>query len=338
MTITFKHGDMFQEPTQAIVNTVNCVGVMGKGVALEFKKRWPDNFSAYRDLCRNKKLIPGKMFVFDRGGLITDGPRFLINFPTKNNWRSKSKISYIIDGLDDLVHTIKIMNITSISIPPLGCGNGGLDWSEVKCIIEEKLSQLHDVNIIAFSPKEEKDTPEHMISSMKMTFERAILLKALNDLEPYFDGSFDRISLQKIAYFLQAMGVNLKLDFSKNIHGPYSENLKKAYVYFDKIGVISGFHDGERRAHVTRHGCALADEYLRDNPKNSNEIIDRLSKLIQGYESPYGLELLSIIHWDNINPELKFSIEDNNKQTTNNNYNEIIIKNAKNRLLHDKFI
>lgn len=153
MTIKFKHGDMFQEPTQAIVNTVNCVGVMGKGVALEFKKRWPDNFEAYRKLCRDKKLVPGNMFVFDRGGIINDGPRFLINFPTKNNWRSKSKISYITDGLDDLVKKINELNITSISIPPLGCGNGGLDWKEVKPIIEEKLNALSNVEIIIFLRK-----------------------------------------------------------------------------------------------------------------------------------------------------------------------------------------
>lgn len=337
MTITFKHGDMFQEPTQAIVNTVNCVGVMGKGVALEFKKRWPDNFTAYRKLCLDKKLNPGKMFVFDRGGLIIDGPRFLINFPTKNNWRAKSKLSYITDGLDDLVSTIKNMNIKSISIPPLGCGNGGLDWKEVKSVIEEKLTPLSGVNIVIFSPKEDEDIPEHITNNMKMTFERAILLKTLNDLETYFDGSFDRISLQKIAYFLQAMGVNLNLDFSRNIHGPYSENLKKAYVYFDKIGVMSGFHDEERRAHVTRAGCALADEYLRDDPKNSNEIIDRLSKLIQGYESPYGLELLSIIHWNNRNSEKKYNLEEN-KNINNNNYNESIISNAFHRLKHDNLI
>ena len=336
MTIKFKHGDMFQEPTQAIVNTVNCVGVMGKGVALEFKKRWPDNFEAYRKLCRDKKLVPGNMFVFDRGGIINDGPRFLINFPTKNNWRSKSKISYITDGLDDLVKKINGLNITSITIPPLGCGNGGLGWKKVKPIIEEKLNALSNVEIIIFSPKDENDIPEHTPNNIKMTFERAILLKALSDLENYFDGSFDRISLQKIAYFIQAMGINLNLDFSGNIHGPYSEVLKKAYVYFDKIGVISGFHDGERRAHVTRYGCAVADEYLRDNPKNSNEIISRINKLIQGYESPYGLELLSSIHWNYTNKGKEINIKNNDN--INNNYSESIIDAATKRLKKDNLL
>ena len=336
MTIKFKHGDMFQEPTHAIVNTVNCVGVMGKGVALEFKKRWPDNFEAYRKVCRDKKLVPGHMFVFDRGGLVSDGPRFLINFPTKNNWRSKSKISYIKEGLDDLIRVINNEDIKSISIPPLGCGNGGLDWEEVKSIIIEKLISLSKVNIIVFSPKEDNDIPEHIPNNIKMTFERALLLKVLNDLEAYFDGSFDRISLQKIAYFVQALGVNLNLDFSKNIHGPYSESLKRAYVYFDKIGVMSGFHAGERRAHVTRAGCAIADEYLRDNPKNSNELISKLSKLVQGYESPFGLELLSSVHWNHRNHV--FSYDLTNKSDQNNLYTSQMIENATTRLKKDGLI
>ena len=103
MSIVFKKGNMFNEPVQAIVNTVNCVGVMGKGVALEFKNRWPANFKAYKKLCDSKGLKPGQMFVFDTKELFTtEGPRYLINFPTKVHWRSKSKISYIQDGLDAL--------------------------------------------------------------------------------------------------------------------------------------------------------------------------------------------------------------------------------------------
>ncbi len=298
MTISFKSGDMFAEPVEALVNTVNCVGVMGKGVALEFKKRWPSNFKAYKDQCSTKQLRPGSLFVFDTQGLIVaEGPRFLINFPTKDHWRSKSKISYIEDGLDALVDTIKKYEIKSIAIPPLGCGNGGLDWDDVRPLIVSKLSMIEGVEIVVFTPKVASDHPEYSNSDMHMTYPRAVLLKSLNDLERYFDGSFDRISLQKIAYFLQVLGVNFNLAFARNLHGPYSETLKKAYMAFEEHGMISGFVTGDRQTHVTNTGCALAEEFLSKGNDSGEDIIDRLSKLIQGYESPYGLELLSSVHW-----------------------------------------
>lgn len=117
---------MFDEPVEALVNTVNCVGAMGKGVALEFKNRWPANFRAYESLCDARGLQPGQMFVFDTKELFTsEGPRYLINFPTKSHWRSKSKMAYLEDGLDALIETIREHEITSIAIPPLGCAKWG---------------------------------------------------------------------------------------------------------------------------------------------------------------------------------------------------------------------
>ena len=298
MTIRTKKGDMFAEPVEALVNTVNCVGVMGKGVALEFKNRWPANFRAYKSLCDAKGLKPGHMFVFDTKELFTsEGPRYLINFPTKAHWRSKSKVEYIEDGLDALVEAIREHGIESIAIPPLGCGNGGLDWAEVRPLIEKRLSVLDDVDIVLFAPKHAADAPEHVNSDQPMTYPRAILLKALSDLEHYFHGSFDRISLQKIAYFLQALGIDFKLKFSRNLHGPYSEPLKLAYVAMERHGMIDGFLRGERQSHVTASGCAVANEFLDKVETESSDTIDRLSKLVQGYESPYGLELLSSVHW-----------------------------------------
>jgi O-acetyl-ADP-ribose deacetylase (regulator of RNase III)/uncharacterized protein YwgA len=289
---------MFAEPVEALVNTVNCVGVMGKGVALEFKNRWPANFRAYKSLCDAKGLRPGQMFIFDTKELfISEGPRYLINFPTKDHWRSKSKIEYVEDGLDALVEAIREYRINSIAIPPLGCGNGGLDWADVQPMIETKLSVLDDVDVVLFAPQQAADAPEYVHFTLSMTYPRAILLKALNDLERYFDGSFDRISLQKIAYFLQVLGVDFKLRFSRNLHGPYSETLKLAYIAMERHGMIDGFLSGERQTHVTPSGCAIANEFLDQFETSANDTIDRLSKLIQGYESPYGLELLSSVHW-----------------------------------------
>ena len=273
---------MFEEPVEAIVNTVNSVGVMGKGVALEFKRRWPANFEAYRKACAAHEVAPGKMLVFDRGGLVADGVRYLVNFPTKTHWRSKSKLSYIEEGLSDLVRVIYEFDISSIALPPLGCGNGGLDWADVKPLIEAKLGNLEHVEVIVFPPKAEVDVPEYVPTKISMTFERAILLKSLNDLEPYFDGSFDRISLQKIAYFLQALGVKFGLQFAKNLHGPYSETLKKAYVAFEKSGLIAGFLTGERQTHVTRAGCAVAEEFLSKAENNGAEIVTQYKQASAG--------------------------------------------------------
>lgn len=149
--ITYKTGDIFREDVDAIVNTVNCVGVMGRGIALQFKKRFPENFKVYESACKHKEVVPGKMFVHETGSLI--GPKYIINFPTKRHWREASRMEDIESGLQDLVTVIANLDIKSIALPPLGCGLGGLDWSNVKGCIESALSQLSEVNVIVFEPK-----------------------------------------------------------------------------------------------------------------------------------------------------------------------------------------
>ncbi|WP_407977634.1 macro domain-containing protein (plasmid) [Brucella pseudogrignonensis] len=298
MTITFKTGDLFSESVEALVNTVNCVGVMGKGVALEFKNRWPENYKEYKALCAVKGLRPGKVFIHENNRLFGEnGPKFLVNFPTKDNWRSKSKISYVSDGLDALADELNRLKIKSIAMPPLGCGNGGLDWNEVKPLIKSKLSGLTNVEIVVFEPFITDELPEHEESKLKMTSGRALLLKTLGDVEKHFDGAIDRLSMQKLAYFLQAFGINLNLNFSRNLHGPYSEGLRKAYISLEEHGMITGFVKGDRLSHVTQSGYAIADEYLNNNLSSNSSVIEKVDKLIQGYESPYGLELLSSVHW-----------------------------------------
>ena len=252
-------------------------------------------------------------------------------------------MEYIEDGLDALAKVIREYGITSIAIPPLGCGNGGLDWMKVRPLIEKKLSELTDVEIILFAPQHAEDEPEHVHSSFPMTVPRAMLLKSLNDLERYFDGSFDRISMQKIAYFLQALGVDFKLEFSRNLHGPYSENLKLAYVALENHGMIKGFLTDDRQAHVTNSGCAVANEYLDNTSSEAGKVVDRLSKLIQGYESPYGLELLSSVHWL-ANHEQHFPVEKIIEEMTNwneskrNSFGEDAIRCAYDRLKDDGLV
>ncbi|NHF66827.1 type II toxin-antitoxin system antitoxin DNA ADP-ribosyl glycohydrolase DarG [Xanthomonas hortorum] len=295
--ITFKVGDMFLTNADAIVNTVNCVGVMGKGVALEFKRRWPENYKFYKKACDKRELRPGKMLIFDRGGIFdAEGPRFLVNFPTKDHWRSKSKVEYIESGLDALVEEIKVRSIKSIALPPLGCGNGGLDWALIRPLIISKLSMLSGVRIEIYGPLGEGLDPEYLDVSAKMTRSRAIFIKAIASLEPRFGGSVDRLSLQKLAYFLQNLGVPFNLEFKNSLYGPYSSTLKKALVKLDKWCYLSGYVDGDRSASVTSAGYAAADEYIRVHSM-SEEVIDKLAHLFQGYDSPYGLELLSTTHF-----------------------------------------
>jgi O-acetyl-ADP-ribose deacetylase (regulator of RNase III) len=219
MSVQFKSGDMFAEPVEALVNTVNCVGVMGKGVALEFKRRWPENFKAYKRACEAKRLTPGRMLIFDTHQLFPgDGPRYLINFPTKAHWRAKSELSYVEDGLDALLLQIRELGIKSIAMPPLGCGNGGLHWSNVKPLIVSKLTELSNVDVVVFNPHEADDLPEFSEqSSLVMTYPRAMLLRTLAELEVYFNGAFDRISLQKLVYLLQSFGINFGLKFERQL-------------------------------------------------------------------------------------------------------------------------
>ena len=147
--IVSKRGDLFLEDCEVIVNPVNCVGVMGGGLAYEFKRLFPGNYLSYKKSCDSKELIPGKLHITQ----VSDLPRkFIVNFPTKNHYIHDSKIEYIESGLNELVAFICEYNIKSISIPALGCGLGNLNWENVKSIIHNKLSDLSSVNIILFEP------------------------------------------------------------------------------------------------------------------------------------------------------------------------------------------
>jgi len=150
--IEYSEGNMLDAGTEAMVNTVNCVGVMGKGIALQFKKAYPpDNFKAYEKACNAEKVMPGKMFICETGLLLA--PKYIINFPTKRHWKGKSRYEDIDAGLKSLAEDIKQLHISSISIPPLGCGLGGLDWRKVKAMIEQTFSSLPDVEVKLYAPK-----------------------------------------------------------------------------------------------------------------------------------------------------------------------------------------
>lgn len=144
--------DIFKSESEAIINPVNCVGVMGKGLALEFKNRYPDNFKDYEVACKTGKLELGKMFVHENRSNFNSNHKLIINFPTKRHWRDKSELSYIENGLNDLVKVVKEHDIKSVAIPPIGCGLGGLDWKIVKPMIERAFSSLPEVKLKIYEP------------------------------------------------------------------------------------------------------------------------------------------------------------------------------------------
>jgi O-acetyl-ADP-ribose deacetylase (regulator of RNase III) len=148
--IETSHGNLLQADAEALVNAVNCVGHMGKGIALQFKQAFPANFKEYESVCRAGKMTPGKMLIHDNGALLN--PRFIVNFPTKRHWRNNSRIEDIAAGLTALVADVERLEIRSIAIPPLGCGLGGLKWQEVRPMIERAFSALPNVRVLLYEP------------------------------------------------------------------------------------------------------------------------------------------------------------------------------------------
>lgn len=300
----FTQGDIFTANTEAIVNTVNCVGVMGRGIALQFKKKFPENFKEYESACNREEVVPGKMFVYETGALFN--PRIIINFPTKRHWRGESKIEDIENGLIDLVRIIKEKNIKSIALPPLGCGLGGLDWNKVKVLIAKHLSILNDVEVLVFEPAG-APAAEEMVKNRKvpeMTSGRAALIELVAQyLKGLLDPIVTLLEVHKLMYFLQASGENLRLNYTKGTFGPYSENLRHVLNAIEGH-LISGYADGgdkpDKRLKLIPGAYESASEFL-ETQKNTIKNLERVADLVQGFETPFGMELLSTVHWVVVN-------------------------------------
>lgn len=298
--IRYTQGDILQAEAEALVNSVNCVGVMGRGIALQFKKAFPDNFKAYAAACRRGEVEPGRMFVFDTGRLIW--PRYIINFPTKRHWRGKSRIEDIEAGLAALVKEIRSRNIRSLAIPPLGSGLGGLNWTEVRPLIERALAALADVDVQVFEPS---STPADMrVNSLrevpKMTAGRAALVGLMNRyLAALLDPTITLLEVHKLMYFLQASGEVLRLRFVKAPYGPYAENLRHV-LRFIEGHLIVGYADGGDAPYtqlaLVPGAVRDAEAFLATHPA-TRERFERVARLVEGFETPFGLELLSTVHW-----------------------------------------
>lgn len=298
--ITYKHDDIFNANAEALVNTVNCVGVMGRGIALQFKKRFPENFAEYEKACKQNEVVPGKMFVHSTGSMIN--PRFVINFPTKRHWRGSSRLEDIEAGLIALKNVIIQNNIKSIAIPPLGCGLGGLDWSVVKSKIELALNDLTDVEIMVFEPGNAPQASQ-MVQNSKtppITPGRAALIELMQQyLRGLLDPYVTLLEVHKLLYFLQESGEPLRLKYEKYIYGPYANNLRHVLNCIEGH-FISGYADGgddpRKQLQIVPGAEKKAEEFLQEHPKTSMRI-QKVSELVEGFESSFGLELLATVYW-----------------------------------------
>lgn len=298
--ITDAHGNLLEADVEALVNTVNTVGVMGKGIALQFARAFPAMLSAYEKAVKSGEVRLGRMHVWTNEAL--SGPRWIINFPTKGHWRARSRLSDIESGLADLVRVIDENHISSIAVPPLGCGNGGLRWTDVRPLIEQAFAALPNVDVRLYSPEGAPAARAMPIATSRPTW--TIGKAALVDLVArYSERTMDvsLIEVQKLMYFLQHAGEDLRLVFVKGVYGPYADNLRFSLRAVEGH-FLTGF--GDASAPVTSAepiavidgAGAEADAALAEQPDTRSRI-DRVLTLSDGFESAYGMELLATVHW-----------------------------------------
>lgn len=302
--ITFTQGNLLEARTEALVNTVNTVGVMGKGIALMFKERFDENFRRYAAACKAKEVQTGKMFVTQVHEL--DGPRWIVNFPTKQHWRAPSRMEWIVEGLQDLRCFLIEQHVKSIAIPPLGAGNGGLEWADVRKQIELALGDLY-IDILVFEPTKQYQNVAKRAGVEKLTPARALIAELVRRYW-VLGMECSMLEIQKLAWFLERAierynpGSNpLNLQFSPHKYGPYANrldhllnNLDGSYLHSEKrisdanpLDVI--WFDDERKAFV--------QTYLKSEAKAYTQALEFTAALIDGFESPFGMELLSTVDW-----------------------------------------
>lgn len=294
--ITTAHGNLLTDPAEALVNTVNCAGVMGKGIALQFKQAFPENFKAYEKACKASRVKLGEVLIYETGALV--GPKYILNFPTKGHWKNPSRIEDIQSGLKDLVTKVRQLNIQSIAIPPLGCGLGGLRWEDVQPLIVAALKGL-PVEVRLYAPQEAPKAAERPIRTARpgMTRARALFIALL---DRYGREGYQRtlLEVQKIAYFLQEAGEPLRLNFQPHHYGPYAEAVNQVLLHMEGHQIEGYMGDRSPGCEISlRKGAAEeAEAFLADKP-DAQAILNRVTDLIERFETPYGMELLATTHW-----------------------------------------
>lgn len=303
--ISFTRGNILDADVDAIVNTVNTVGIMGKGIALMFKERFPDNFDAYVRACKNNEVRIGRMFVTEHEDLFR--PRWIINFPTKTHWRVKTQLRWIREGMQDLLRVIRANKIRSIAIPPLGCGNGGLHWHDVKPVIVAALEEVDGLHVFLYEPTKKYQNVAKRVGVEKLTPARALMAEIVRRYCVLgIDCSI--LEVQKLGWFVQR-GVNrlkvhdpLQFDFGANKYGPYShkltkllDNLDGSYLCCDKRLADADPFD---LIWFNPSKKDFVNAYLNSGEgKTYSAALAWSSNVIDGFESPLGMEVLSTVDW-----------------------------------------
>lgn len=296
-------GNLLEADVEALVNTVNCVGVMGKGIALQFKQAFPENFKAYEKACRAKKVVPGQIFVHETGQIMN--PRFVLNFPTKRHWRGKSRLEDVTAGLEALIEDIERLEIQSVAVPPLGCGHGGLDWATVRPLIEEAFARVSDVEVLLFAPVGTPNADSMPVRKKKpnITSARALFIKLMDQYQS-MAYRLTLLEIQKLAYFLQEAGEPLRLNYEAGHYGPYAPNLNKVLERIEGH-FTRGYGDSQKpdvEIGLMPGAVEAADVFLAEHPKSRSRL-ETVAEVVQGFETPYGMELLASVHWVSRNAE-----------------------------------
>lgn len=341
--IHYVKGNLLDSKAEALVNTVNTAGIMGKGVALQFKQQFPENTKEYIKACKEGNIGIGKLLV-TKDSSLHSGEKTIINFPTKTDWRKPSEYIYIEEGLQNLAQIIQQKNIQSIALPPLGAGNGGLNWVKVKQLLEQYLSQLENVDVYIYEPT--KDIQEVLKKERaKLTPARAMLLAVMYDLVR--NGEFvSEFAAEKIAYFLQRFGAKevFKLDYKPYFYGPYSGKVKHVLYYLNG-SYITGYTSKDKKPFEELGIIPDAETDVlhfleKDENKPYKEITDKVKSFLAGFYSPFGLELLSTVDFirteNNVAgfDEIKSYLWSNRKRTlfSNQKFIEVAIKRIENYL------
>lgn len=293
--IVLARGNMLDSDCQAIVNTVNCLGVMGKGVALQVKRRFPSASKAYVKAAKSGSLQPGD--VLPTQDTMAGEARWVLHFATKGDWRKPSQLEWIHSGLEKLVALVRELGIESIAIPPVGCGNGGLDWDIVRPLVVQAMAVIPNVRVELYEP-----TDEPMLIALESRREplnplRALLVAAMaryNELEY----ELTQLEIQKLAYFLQLDGAPFHLRFEPHHYGPYADNLCRVIERLEGHW-ITGF-TGDRRPSLPLRLLDGAQEEATKVLASEGGLrrhLERVASLIRGWEFPYGMELLATVHW-----------------------------------------
>lgn len=294
--IQYTTGNLLTSNAEALVNTVNTVGVMGKGIALQFKNLYPQNFRIYQKACKADALKIGELLIVEEGNLVDR--KLIINFPTKQHWREPSQYDYIEKGLRALRMEIESRQIRSIAIPPLGCGNGGLDWSKVKPMIQRALHDL-EAEIYVFEPSSAA-TLDNMppVKEVKLTPARAMLLYLMFQYEAAGEPSSLFIA-NKLAYFLQRSGEHLKLNFEAHHYGPFAIQVNHVLLHLNGT-YLTGLDQNKAQPfdaiQMNYERMSEVKMFVERNlTPGQHHRLKFISNFLRGFESAFSIELLATV-------------------------------------------